>query len=322
MLKTKYCLQDKNKRIVDINMDISYMQQDNTIDIYCDNTIINRISQKDFEDITAYLHENENTIIKENSSLKIKNAEQIIQILNGSQNSELKSFDTQKSSIYAIIGQNLSLGIISEHESTASYLLTASSATNFIFEVKGIDKEQAKNINDINSNTKIKDRIDKINEYGRLRFKLTKNKIFESNLIMIDSCMNEIIAYMLEDYYTHGISDCKSLIKRIEDKNPLGYLRSGTYESKFKKLLSALALGMTTSAIWDGTDKIKHGFFIIKKNGDIQAFDMHKLCNFETYLLNSTKFETASSSRYKFASIYNDSDNTMCIDLNLQIRLI
>lgn len=299
------------------------MQQNKTIEIYYDNDIINHISPKDIEDISTYLYENENSISKQNISLKKRNAEQIIQKIKGSNFSKSSTDKNQPTNtIYTIVDHNLSFGIMSELESTGPTLLTSSEATDFVFEVQGIDKSQAKNNNAINSNLEIKDRIYKISKDVKLNYKLTKNINFASNLSMIDSLMNEIIAYMLKDYYLHGISDCKSLIKRIEEKNPLGYKSSEFYESKFKKLLSSIALGMMPSKIWDGKDKIKCGFIFIKENGDIVAFNMNNRNNFETYLLNSTKFDTASSTRHNFASIYNDSDNTMCIDLNLQIRFI
>lgn len=296
---------------------------DETVEIHCDNNVIDRISQKDLNDIASYLYEN--IIAKQNRSFEIKNAQQIMQKLNctkiSASSSDKTDITLQIREIYTSTNPKRCFSIKSELGS-APTLLNASNATNFVFEIKGLDKAKAKNINDISSNTKIKDRINKINESGQLNFKLTKNQNFASNLTMVDSWMNEIIAYMLKDYYLHGISDCKSLIKRIEEKNPLGYKRSGFYEYKFKKLLSSFALDMMPSKIWNGKDESNGGYIIVKKDGDIVAYHIYNRDNFETYLLNSTKFDTASSTRHNFASIYNDSDNTMCIDLNLQIRFI
>ena len=200
-------------------------------------------------------------------------------------------------------------------------LLNASGATNFVFEVTGLSDDQMEKINNINSDTKIIDRIEAIHEFGKMKFKQAKNQKFAGNLMLIDSYMEEIIAEMLLQYYSGRASDCKSLVRKLEEENPLGYPRKGFYEFKFKKFLCAIALGMVPSKDWDGHDQANGGYVIVKEDGDVLAYHIYNRDAFETYLLNNTKLERGSTTRHGFASLYKE-DGKMYINLNLQVRFV
>ena len=200
-------------------------------------------------------------------------------------------------------------------------LLNASGATNFVFEIKGITDDDMKRINSIDSRNKILDRISAITQKGEMKFVHSLNAIFSTNLMLIDSYMEDIIAVMLLDYYQDKAASCRELVKLVEKKNPLGYPRSGFYEYKFKKFLCSIALGMMPSKEWNGRDEANGGYVIVKENGDVLAYHIYNRDAFETYLLNNTKLERASTSRHGYANIYKDKDKYY-INLNLQIRFI
>ena len=204
---------------------------------------------------------------------------------------------------------------------SAPTLLNASGATNFVFEVTGLTDEQMEYINNINSDTKIIDRIKAIRQLGSVKFKYAKNKRFSGNLMLVDSYMEEIIAEMLLRYYSGCSGDCKSLVTQLEDSNPLGYPREGFYEYKFKKFLCSIALGMVPSKDWNGRDEANGGYVIVKEDGDVLAYHIYNRNAFETYLLNNTKFERGSTTRHGFASLYKE-EGHMYINLNLQIRFL
>lgn len=201
-------------------------------------------------------------------------------------------------------------------------LLNASGATNFAFEVIGLTDEQMEFVNGINTSTKIIDRIEKICEYGKMEFRKALNSNFAGNLMLIDTYMDDMIADLLFDYYRNNGQDCKTLVSRLERRNPIGYPRKGMYEYKFKKFLCSVALGMMPSKIWDGHDEANGGYVIVKDDGDVVAYHIYNRDAFETYLLNNTKFERGSTSKHGFASIYKEADGKMYINLNLQIRFI
>lgn len=198
-------------------------------------------------------------------------------------------------------------------------LLNASGATNFVFEIKGITDEDMERVNNISTKTKILDRISDILSHGEMKFVHAINENFSSNLMLIDSYMEDIIASMLIDFYQNKASDCKSLVELTEEKNPVGYPRKGFYEYKFKKFLCSVALGMMPSKVWDGHDEANGGYVIVKKDGDVLAYHLYNRNAFETYLLNNTRLERGSTSRHGFAVIYKNEDKYF-INLNLQIR--
>lgn len=200
-------------------------------------------------------------------------------------------------------------------------LLNASGATNFIYEINGITDDDMDRINSIDSRNKIIDRVAAITEKGDLKFVKAMNASFSSNLMLIDSYMEEIIAVMLMEYYQDKASTCKRLVELIEEKNPLGYPRKGFYEYKFKKFLCSIALGMMPSKEWDGYDEANGGYVIVKENGDVLAYHLYNRNAFEAYLLNNTKLERGSTSRHGFAHIYKES-NRYLINFNLQIRFM
>lgn len=202
----------------------------------------------------------------------------------------------------------------------APTLLNASGATNFVYEVIGLTGEQATAINNINSRTKILDRIRKIYELGgTLNYIKTQNSTFAGNLMMIDSNMEAIIAEMLLYSYTQGVMDCKTIIETMETSNPLNYPRTGAYIYKFKQFLCAKALGLEPSVQWSGEDDANGGFIVAKSNGDVLAYHLYNRDKFKKYLYENTKFERGSTSRHGYASIYTV-DGKMYINLNLQIR--
>lgn len=204
---------------------------------------------------------------------------------------------------------------------SAPTLLNASGATNFVYEIRGISDDDMKRINEIDSKTKILDRIADIQAHGEMKYIRVSNDNFSSNLMLIDSYMDNIIADMLLAFYQNKANDCKSLVELVEEQNHLGYPRHGFYKYKFKKFLCSVALGMMPSKVWDGHDEANGGYVIVKEDGDVLAYHLYNRDAFETYLLNNTKLERGSTSKHGFAIIYKESGKYY-INLNLQIRFV
>lgn len=199
-------------------------------------------------------------------------------------------------------------------------LLNASGATNFVYEITGITDNDMERINSIDTRTKILDRIENIyNAGGTITFDHAANTTFAMNLMLIDSRMEAIIAEMLLYSYKTNEVDCTNLMRVLDKNNPLNFPRDGFYSYKFKKLLSAIALGMKPSSLWDGKDEANGGYIIVSSNGDVLAYHLYNRNFFEQYLLDNTKLERASTSRHGFASIYKEAGKYY-INLNLQIR--
>ena len=206
---------------------------------------------------------------------------------------------------------------------SAPTLFNASQATNFKFEVFGVSDEQMQAINSINTNRKVIDRIKRIPEIKFIeivdspRYKDT----FAKNLLFVDTQMSIILAEMLKLFYVKNISACAVLATELEEKDIFGLEVKNLYRHKIKKFLCAVALGFTPTDKWDGTDEANGGYIIVKESGSVTAYHLYNRDSFETYLLNNTKLETASTGKHKFGSIYVE-DGRKFINLNLQVRFL
>lgn len=201
----------------------------------------------------------------------------------------------------------------------APTLLNASGATNFRYMVTGLTAEAIKSVNGIDTKSKLRDRINAIEERGSLKFDGACNNVFSGNLLLIDSKMEDIISFMLMEYYKNGRPFCSEIATALERRDPIGYHREGVYRYKIKKLLCAVALGMMPSKKWSGQDEANGGYIIVKESGEVLAYHLYNRNMFENYLLNNTKLETGSTSKHKFGTVYHEGTSDY-INLNLQIR--
>jgi len=169
------------------------------------------------------------------------------------------------------------------------------------------------------------DRINAIKERnGFLEFKNTESAVFGNNLTLIDSALPSILSHVLLLYYTSKYTTVIDLIEQISKSNPLGFDTSTKhpfYIYKIKHLLTDIALGMMPSKVWTGNLDATGGYLIVKENGDILCYHIYNRNEFEDYLLNNTKLETASSTRHGFGTIYKQ-NGMLLFNLNLQIRFL
>ncbi|WDS54556.1 HpaII family restriction endonuclease [Vibrio aestuarianus] len=187
-------------------------------------------------------------------------------------------------------------------------ILNASSATNFVFEVKGL-KVPIDHVNGINTRSKIKDRLKEIHlQGGSLDFVGCELDIHTKNLRKIDSLMPNIIADILVDYYSGKASKISDLIDDEQIK------------SRVKDYLKAVLLGMFYTRDWDGNFE-SNGSILITSDGELQLYHVIKEHILKDYLYNHTKLDTPSSTRHRFGSLYTEGDKTY-LKLNLQIRML
>lgn len=208
-----------------------------------------------------------------------------------------------------------------------STLLNAGKTTNFIYKINNLNVDQGgiEEINLINTKSKIKDRIESIiKKGGSFQFIETEQKIFANNLVLIDSLLPEILAEIVFNFYTSNSSRVVDLVCNIEKGNPLKFDVSNKhkfYTYKTKRLLTDIALGMMPSKVWAGEYDATGGFLIVKEDGEVLCYHIYNRNEFENYLINNTKLETASSTRHDFGYVYEESGN-FYFKLNLQIRFV
>lgn len=168
--------------------------------------------------------------------------------------------------------------------------------------------------------------MDRINEVlknnGQFKFVKTERKIFSNNLVLIDSLLPDILAEIVFKFYSSKFSHLNTLVNIISEKNPLNFdveYEHLFYKYKIKRFLTDVALGMMPSKVWTGEYDSTGGYLIVKGNGDVLCYHIYNRNEFEDYLLNNTKLDTASTSRHGFGRLYKW-NNELYFNLNLQIR--
>lgn len=205
-----------------------------------------------------------------------------------------------------------------------STLFNAGNTTNFIYEIIGENNLNLEEINLIDDAPKIINRIKKIRELGfTLKFHSIQSKTLQLNLQLIDSDLPHILAeLLLQKYSSSGVSTLYNDLNQLTQNNPLNFdLSEGHpfYEYKIKNFLTDSALGMTPATKWTGKYDATGGIIIVKEDGEIVCYHIYNRNEFQDYLLNNTKFEQASTTRYGFGEVY-ENNQKMFIKLNLQIR--
>ena len=205
-----------------------------------------------------------------------------------------------------------------------STLINAGTTTNFVYRITGdINDEVMDGFNTVSKQFKDKFSYLKSNNCD-ISFEGLENEIFENNLILIDGDLPKICASLLREYYSNGIRKVSECIEKIAEENVLNYNTAKGqpfYSYKFKKFITECALGMLPGKVWDGTADATGGYIIVREDGEVLCYHLFNRNEFENYLLNNTKFETASTTRHKFGSIYKE-DGEYRIKLNLQVRFI
>jgi type II restriction enzyme len=309
------------------NGDFEYSIQDEIILISGDKQVL-KIPIEEFKKKALFLLK----AIKKNKerTFSVPEIEEFMQSINCF---SLKASSSAKTDITIIVhdqrtNQQPKLGFsIKSQLGSPSTLLNAGKTTNFIFKIKGFDftVSEMEQINSISTRSKIMDRIVQIqNNKGEFKFIKTERQIFSNNLVLIDSLLPDLLSQIVFDFYSTAYSHLTDLVNLTSEKNPLNFDVENEhkfYEYKIKRFLTDVALGMMPSQVWTGKYDATGGYLIVKENGDVLCYHIYNRNEFEDYLLNNTKLDTASSTRHDFGTIYEE-NGEMYFKLNLQIRFI
>ena len=207
-------------------------------------------------------------------------------------------------------------------------LLNAGRTTNFIYRISGAaDAFLAEETAPYGSagerrRATIREKIAALVQDGRrFVYEGMENPVFRDNLLLIDSNMDRMVAETLLYFYRDGISLCADMVERLTQDDPLSFGNRYAYAYKFKKLLSSVALGMKPATVWNGEDEATGGYIVVTREGDVVAYHLYNRNHFENYLLSHTRYETASTTRHRFGTLYEE-NGAVFMKLNLQIRFI
>jgi hypothetical protein len=257
--------------------------------------------------------------------------EEISDFLNTIRVTKIKSPSRNKRDITLIVhdlvtGMTPELGFsIKSQLGGASTLFNSSGSSNFIYRVIGpaFTLAEINQINAIDTRSKVRDRLTAIYDLGRrLEFEAVQGDTLQANLELVDSLMPNIVAVMLLFYYSKEATTVSNILSKLDEQNPLQFRNTAThpmYRYKVKNLLTDMALGMTSYAIWKGVYDATGGYIIVSPTGEVLCYHIYNRNEFQEYLVNNTYFDTPSTSKHGFGKVY-ETDGVQYFNLNLQIR--
>ena len=78
-------------------------------------------------------------------------------------------------------------------------------------------------------------------------------------------------------------------------------------------------LGFFAGTKWDGK-YTANGSIVVKKDLQLLGFHVIQIENLKSYLFENIRFDTPSSTRHRFGSLYLEKNNKLYFKLNLQLR--
>lgn len=158
---------------------------------------------------------------------------------------------------------------------------------------------------------------------GGFKYSDVADKIFRSNLLMIDLHFPRILAEMTRIMHLDNVTRIDELTTIIEEKNPLKIKdelihKHGYYRYKVKQFLIALALGMRPAKQYDGRDSAVSGFIMVDASGKMLCYQKNDRETFANYLFSNTRLEKGIPEKDKYG--YLERENRLYyLKLNLKI---
>lgn len=209
-------------------------------------------------------------------------------------------------------------------------LLDGGRTANLKFEQSGI-KFATPTVNKINalpeSPNEVAERMMMIERLGGvLKYSDVADRVFRSNLLMIDLHFPRLLAEMLRVMQLDGITRVSELTEEMKRINPLKIKdelinKHGFYEFKVKQFLLALALGMRPAKIYNGTDSAVEGFLLIDGGGEILCYHKSEKKTFEDFLYLNSRFEKGSVEKDKYGFLEKE-NGVYYFKLNAKIGLV
>ena len=311
-------------KAVNVNVEegLKYAIAENLIYIYVDNELVNNISSEEiirYKDIL--LNEIKSADTEGSGSFEIDEMSDFLRRF--SNGKPIKAPSRDKSDVYLTLNNMREASIIELSYSVKSMLgspatiMNSSSHTNVKYRVTGLNENSIDYINRINGRTKLKDRIVAINRAGGIvDFDSIVSSELDYNLRMIDSDMPKYMANALLYSYTNGVKSFKDAFIKSNT-----FLDENHATKKIGDFLDGISFGFIPSRKWDGKRQVTGGIIVITEDGNLLVLDLtYYKDDVIDYLINETKFDSPSSSRYHMLELKKESDGNVYFTLNIQIR--
>ncbi|NDW12822.1 HpaII family restriction endonuclease [Bacteroides sp. 214] len=208
-------------------------------------------------------------------------------------------------------------------------ILDGGRTANLKFEQVGVKfpNPLVNKINAIESANGVAERILAIETNGGvLKYSDVADKVFRSNLLMIDLHFPRMLAEMLRILYLDDITRVSELTEAIKQLNPLKIKdelinKHLFYEHKMKQFLSALTLGMRPAKIYNGEDSAVEGLLLINGDGGVVLYHKSQKQVFDDFLFFNTRFEKGSTEKDKYGYLEKE-NGVWFFKLNAKIGIV
>lgn len=158
---------------------------------------------------------------------------------------------------------------------------------------------------------------------GVLKFSDVADKVFRSNVLMIDTNLPRIIASMLMTLHLDGVTKVDQLVGVLEEKNPLKMkdelvAKHGFYGHKVRQLLLAAVWGMRPAKQYTGRASAVGGYIMVDGKGQMVLYTRADEQTFSDYLFTHTRLEKALPTDAKYGLLERE-NGAYYLKLNLKI---
>ena len=161
---------------------------------------------------------------------------------------------------------------------------------------------------------------------GVLKYSDVADRVFRSNLLMIDLHFPRVLTEMVRIMHLDDITRISELTEVIKQMNPLKIKdelvnKHGFYEFKVKQFLMALALGMRQAKIYTGQDSAVEGILLMDGSGEVLCYHKSEKPVMEDFLFLNTRLEKGSLDKDKYGFLERE-NGTYYFKLNAKIGLV
>lgn len=161
---------------------------------------------------------------------------------------------------------------------------------------------------------------------GVLKYNDVADKIFRSNLSLIDLNIGRVLAEMVRTMHLDNITRIDELTAVVEERNPLKIkeelIRKHLYyRHKIKEFLLAVALGMRPAKQYDGRDSAIDGFIMVDAQGQMICYRKMERQVFADFLFSHTRLEKGLPDKDKYGYLERE-NRQYYLKLNLKVGFV
>lgn len=190
----------------------------------------------------------------------------------------------------------------------ATRLLDGGRAANLKMEQSGakFSAPEVAKINALQTTNTVKDRMLLMEQLGGvLKYVEPADKVFRSNLAMLDLHMGRLLTEMVRTMHLEGLTRINELTVRMKEVNPLKVKtelveKHCYYEYKMKQFLLAAVQGMRPAKIYTGSERMPAYFILLNTDGRFCIYPAADRNLLGEFLYQNTRLEKAAPEKDKY----------------------